>query len=229
MESIEPIITADGSSSLFHKELNETYHSTRGALAESAYVFIDKGLQYLIDRGENTINIFEVGFGTGLNAILTYKHWQSNAGYSINYITIEKYPLSLETVQQLKFSGIHTNENVLNIYTKMHQMPWDEKAEIGKGFTITKIQGDIDTAILPQNINLVYYDAFAPSKQPEMWTPNILQKVKNTMVNNGVLVTYCANGQFKRNLKQLGFVLDKLKGPMGKKEMTRALLVNSLV
>jgi tRNA U34 5-methylaminomethyl-2-thiouridine-forming methyltransferase MnmC len=223
-DDIEVITTKDGSSSLYLPHINETYHSTHGALTESQYIYIDKGINYLVERGETALNIFEVGFGTGLNAILTYIYWNKHSNIKVNYTTIEKFPLSDGVVNQLSFAGITDNDEVSEIFSQLHNLEWSVRKEINKGFTFIKYQQDIESFKGNKHYNIIYYDAFAPSRQPEMWELHILEKVKSLLTPNGVLITYCAQGQFKRNLKQLGFELDSLRGPQGKTEITRAIL-----
>lgn len=224
MDDIKVITTSDGSSSLYLPQMDETYHSTHGALAESQHVYINTGLKYLIARGEKEINLFELGLGTGLNAILTYLYSNNHSDIKINYTTIEKYPIAAAIVSQLNFEGITDNENVADIFKQLHNMEWAVQKEITEGLTFAKYKTGIEEFETKQKFNLIYYDAFAPSKQPEMWDLPILERIKNIMQPNGILVTYCAQGQFKRNLKQLDFELDMLQGPKGKAQITRAIL-----
>ncbi len=224
IDDIEVITTKDGSSSLYLPQINETYHSTHGALTESQYVYIDKGVNYLVEKGQTTLNIFEMGFGTGLNAILTYIYWNKHSNIKVNYTTIEKFPLSGDIVNQLSFEGITDNNEVSEIFRQLHNLEWSVRKEISKGFTFIKYQQNIEAFNSAKQYNIIYYDAFAPSRQPEMWELPILEKVKSLLLPGGILVTYCAQGQFKRNLKQLGFELDSLRGPQGKAEITRAIL-----
>lgn len=221
---IEVIKTDDGSSSLYLPKMDETYHSTHGAMAESQHVYINTGLKYLTERGEKEINLFELGFGTGLNVILTYLYWNNRSDIKINYTTIEKYPLSTTIVEQLNYKGITDNDELKAILYQMHNMEWSFQKEIKEGFTFTKCKTAIEEFETSQKFSLIYYDAFAPSKQPEMWQLPILEKVMNLIAQGGVLVTYCAQGQFKRNLKTLGFELDMQQGPKGKAQITRAIL-----
>ncbi len=224
MREIEIITTHDGSSSIYLPQMDETYHSTHGAMAESQHVYINTGLKYLIDRGEGVVNIFEFGFGTGLNAILTYLYWNKQSNIKINYTTIEKYPLDVATINQLNYDGITNNVEIANVFQQLHNLEWSVRKEISEGFIFTKHKQDIIQFETNKKFNLIYYDAFAPSKQPEMWTLPILEQIKNLMEVNGVLVTYCAQGKFKRNLKELGFELDIQKGAKGKAQITRAVL-----
>lgn len=224
MDDIEVITTDDGSSSLYLPQMDETYHSTHGAMAESEHIYINTGLKYLIEKGEKEINLFELGFGTGLNAILTYLYGNNHSDIAINYATIEKYPIDKGIVKQLNYKGITDSEEIISVFQQIHNMEWATQKEISKGFTFTKHKMGIVEFETSQKFNLIYYDAFAPSKQPEMWELPILEKVINLLAPNGVLVTYCAQGQFKRNLKSLGFDLDMLQGPKGKAQITRAIL-----
>jgi len=217
------ITTADGSASLYNTELDETYHSRRGAAAESEYVYIESGLKYLVNKGTGRLNIFEMGFGTGLNAVLTYREFARYNNLWINYTAIEKHPLSPELTGQLVFPGITDDVLLAPAFAQMHTGVWDEAIELHKGFYFTKVKGSMETFDVEQPFNLVYYDAFAPSKQPEVWTAVIFKKIYNMMQQGGVLVTYCASGQFKRTLAQCGFIVETLKGPLGKREMVRAL------
>lgn len=223
-DNVEIITTKDGSSSLFVPNLNETYHSTHGALQESQYVYIDKGLDYLVERGIKSIDIFELGFGTGLNAILTYLYWNNHSDININYTTIEKYPLEAEIINKLTYNGITNNKEVDEVFKNLHNLEWSVQKEIAKGFSFTKLHQDINAFTSKEKYNIIYYDAFAPSRQSEMWELQLLQKMKNMLAVGGILITYCAQGEFKRNLKKLGFKLDSLQGPKGKAEITRAVL-----
>lgn len=224
IDDIEVITTDDGSSSLYLPQMDETYHSTHGAMAESEHVYIKTGLKYLIERGEKEISLFELGFGTGLNTILTYLYWNNRSDIKINYTTIEKYPIDKDIVNQLNYNGITDNSELKDVFLQLHNLEWSVQKEIGKGFTFAKYKSAIEEFETTQKFNLIYYDAFAPSKQPEMWQLTVLEKIRDMMQPNGVLVTYCAQGQFKRNLKQLGFELDMQAGPKGKTQITRAIL-----
>ena len=219
------IKTEDGSSSVYHEELNETYHSTRGALAESQHIYINAGLKYLLENGEKHIRIFEMGFGTGLNAILTYKEWLKYPEVIINYTAIEKYPLDELTVSQLVFEGISDNREIYEAFTLMHGLDWGQVVKLAEGFTFLKSEADIHNYRHMDTYNLVYYDAFAPSKQPDVWKFEVLEKLSAALKPGAVLVTYCAGGQFKRDLKQLDFDVQSLQGPAGKKEITRAVFI----
>lgn len=219
---LEIITTADGSSSLYHSELNETYHSRNGAIAESMHVYISAGFAHLMQRGDKEVNIFEMGFGTGLNAALTFKQWMQYKNVVVNYTSIEKYPVPIEIATQLQYEGVTDEQKVAVAYTAMHNALWGNGYNLATGFNLMKIETDIVHYEHTVNYNLVYYDAFAPSKQAEVWQPEILEKLVAAMDREGVLVTYCAKGEFKRTLKALGLHIEVLQGPMGKKQITRA-------
>lgn len=219
---LEIITTADGSSSLYHPDLNETYHSRNGALAESMHVYIDAGFSYLLQRGEKAVNIFEMGFGTGLNAALTFKQWMQNNDVVVNYTTIEKYPVPIEMALQLQYGGITDEQEISKAFVEMHQSVWDNWFNLATGFNVIKVEEDIARYHHKEHYNLVYFDAFAPSKQAEVWQTEILESLVAVMDRGGVLVTYCAKGEFKRTLKALGLQVEALPGPMGKKQITRA-------
>ncbi len=220
MDSVRAILTEDGSSSLFHIGLNETYHSIHGAIQESRHVFIENGLEALLQKKKKEIAILEVGFGTGLNALLTLLRTKSE-GVQITYTAIEAYPLSLETLSLLNYSTVL--EATID-FQKIHHCEWNVLAQISENFMLEKLHKKIyDVVFEKQSFDLIYFDAFAPSKQPEMWEPSILEKVVEAMKPNGTFVTYSSKGQLKRDLISLGLSVEKLPGPPGKREMIRAI------
>lgn len=206
--------TKDGSSSIYLEELDEHYHSPRGAISESIHVFIEAGLKHC---WKDEINILEVGFGTGLNAFLTSLKKEDK---KINYHSIEPFPLDEKLISEINYSEILGSDE---LFKKLHSTNWNEKAEITQDFNLTKHQRKLLDFKAPANFDLIYYDAFAPSKQPEMWEIDPLKHIFEMMSEKAIFVTYCAAGQFKRNMKEIGFVLEKLPGANGKKEMTRAI------
>jgi len=215
---IELIQTEDGSHSLYIPELNETYHSTHGALRESDYVFIKNGLDLVKDNNE--ITILEVGFGTGLNTFLTFLESEKN-GLKIHYHTLEPYPLEESIVRSLNYPEKIASDKSSFFYD-FHKYPFGEKVEVVPGFTFQKDLTKLEQLELqPNYFDLVYFDAFAPSKQPELWSLENFEKIFSWLKEGGVLVSYCASGQFKRNLRSAGFLVETLPGPPGKKEMTR--------
>lgn len=216
--SPELIRTSDGSDSLYIVSLDEHYHSTFGAVQESIHVFINAGL---LTFTSSPITIFEVGFGTGLNAWLTLLQ-SVRSGQKINYICIEKFPLSRELFETLNYPAF-LGENP-DIFLQMHQSPWNEKVQLTEQFNLYKISGDLinlNYSLLPQ-FDLVYFDAFSPEKQPELWEIDIFKKLFSQTSHNGKLVTYCAKGSVRRALKESGYITERIAGPPGKREMLRA-------
>lgn len=214
-------LTKDGSHTFYIKELDEYYHSIHGAIQESNTIFINAGLK-AIDKTE--INIFEMGFGTGLNAFMTFLEAQQNK-LKINYYTIEAYPISLEEAKLLNYHKELNAETEREIFLKMHDCPWNESIKISENFILHKIKKEIENLKsndLP-SVDLIYFDAFAPSAQPQLWEKGILKLMYDILKSNGILTTYCAKGVFKRTLKEVGFEVESLPGPIGKREMTRAI------
>lgn len=216
---IKIITSGDGSHTLFLPHLNETYHSNHGALAESLYVFIEKGLLHIAEK-ENSITILEVGLGTGLNALLTQLATSEN-NIVADYHTLEPFPLPKEVYQNLNYSEITGSKK--EDLVKIHESEWNLKTQLQPGFFFTRYKTTLQEFQTNTEFNLIYFDAFAPNKQPEVWSQENLRKCFELLVSGGVLVTYCAQGQFKRDLKAAGFIVENLPGPPGKKEMTRAV------
>lgn len=213
------IVTGDNSKTLLIPHLNETYHSTHGAFNEAMHVFIQHGLRYAEGK-EGTIKILEMGLGTGLNALLTSIHAQN----SVEYTALEKYPLAIATVNELSYKTIINNNEVEEFLTELHNAPWDGLTKINSTFQLKKIKADlIEIDLKPKEYDLIYFDAFGPRVQPDLWSKEIMVKLYKSLKSGGTLVTYCAQGQFKRNLKSAGFVVESFPGPPGKREMTRAI------
>lgn len=211
--------TEDGSHTLFVPELNEHYHSAFGAIRESMHVFIHAGLHYIDPKDE--INILEVGFGTGLNALLTAMEKQDQ---KIRYLGIEAFPLENEMIKQLNYPRLIPSAGSGLIFEGIHQAEWGIESAITKHFQLTKIHSKLQESVLPENnFHLVYFDAFAPDVQPELWSQDIFMKIYRTMKPGGVLVTYSSKGTVKQNLRAVGFTVKRLAGPPGKKHMVRAV------
>jgi tRNA U34 5-methylaminomethyl-2-thiouridine-forming methyltransferase MnmC len=217
---IEIVSSGDGSHTLFLPDMNETYHSMHGAVAESQYVFIDKGLEEAA-KGLNEIRILEIGFGTGLNTLLSLK-WAEEQKKNVYYTTLEPFPLSDEVVDKLNYGSMVAAPYAEN-YQVLHKSPWEESVVLTEFFTLTKHKTKLEDAVLQDSFDLIYFDAFAPNKQAEVWDLSNIEKCYSLLNKGGTLVSYCAQGQFKRNLKAAGFELEVLVGPPGKKEMTRAV------
>jgi len=216
----KPVKTADGSDTFFIPELNEHYHSRHGALQESCHVFVGMGLDVFKSMSE--ITVFEVGFGTGLNSLLAYE-WAHEHKTRVCYISIEKYPLSEEEYSMLDYSIVSPNANEL--LGKMHKSVWDTRVEISEYFILHKIEGDLNSRVLPSGYDCVFFDAFAPEKQPDLWESSVFRLIFNKMNCNGILVTYCAKGQVRRNMIEAGFQAERLQGPPGKREMLRGIKI----
>lgn len=221
MNAIEIISTADGSHSLLNTALQETYHSVHGAMQESVHVFIRNGLDYFLERKPTRpIDLLEVGFGTGLNALLTLQRIK-DSGFEIRYTTLETYPLEEEVWSALNYS---TPLGMELQFGQLHRASWDQAQAIDAGFVLTKMKRSLQEVELPPaGFDIIYFDAFAPNKQPEMWELVNLEKIAAAMRADGVFVTYCAKGQVKRDLKTAGLRVETLAGPPGKKEMVRAI------
>lgn len=207
--------TADGSATLFIPEMDEHYHSVKGARTESQHIFIDMGLNH---SPLKNVSILEVGFGTGLNAILTLEE-AVRQQRNIHYVSIERFPLSWDTVADLNYSD---NPD----FEKMHTALWNEDAIINPWFTLNKVEADANEwikEIANESIDLVYFDAFAPEKQPEMWSQDLFDRLYAAMRSGGILTTYCAKGVIRRMLQASGFMVERLPGPPGgKREILRA-------
>jgi tRNA U34 5-methylaminomethyl-2-thiouridine-forming methyltransferase MnmC len=193
-----------------------------GAIQEGKHVFIKYGLQYLVEHGAIELRIFEVGFGTGLNAILTLIAAKV-LGIKVHYESIELYPVPLDIIEQLNYSAMLEDDTYRPLYHSMHQCPWNEEQKITPYFTLKKIEGSLlNYQPEPNNSQLIYFDAFAPEHQAEMWTTEVMKKLYDALQQNGILVSYCSKSMFQRALKEAGFSVGKLPGPPGKREMVRA-------
>lgn len=213
------IETGDGSSSLELEGGEETYHSRHGAVTESNHVFVQHGLELLSAR--SNVSVFEMGFGTGLNALLAQK-WAEENEVQVSMTSIEAFPLSQDIWSKLNFAGIDKERN--SIWNALHKSSWSEKNRISKYFELLKINSKLEDSDLEnESMDIIFYDAFGPRTQAELWGVPVLQKMYDCLKSEGIFVTYCAQGQFKRNLIQLGFKVESLPGPPGKREMTRAI------
>ena len=210
------VITNDGSHSIFNPEVNETYHSRHGAIVEAEYVFIKNGL---LAENKKKFNILEVGFGTGLNALLTAQKAQQKE-ININYHGIELYPVQKESYIQLNFTELIGEEK--SKLLQIHECKWEKENVINDFFKLTKNEIALENYTSKTKFDIIYFDAFSPEKQPELWTAIIFQNMYNLLNEDGFLVTYCAKGVVKRTMKAVGFEIIVLDGPPGKRQMTRA-------
>lgn len=212
------VVTSDSTTTLYHEELGEHYHSIHGAKNESMHVFLEAGLLQLPPK--SVINVFEVGLGTGLNAFLTAQFAQKHK-QQINYTAVEKYPVSIHCAGNLNF-GWGSNNVLKQLFMDIHQCKWGEVVELDDYFQFTKFQADLLDFKMVGSYDLVYFDAFSPEKQPEMWSGEVFGKLYSAMNKGGLLTTYCAKGQVRRTLQQVGFLVERIPGPHGKREMLRA-------
>jgi tRNA U34 5-methylaminomethyl-2-thiouridine-forming methyltransferase MnmC len=222
-------LTRDGSHTLFHSELNETFHSKHGAIQESQHVYIEHGLKYIasiLDR-EITIRILEIGFGTGLNALLSVLAIQ-NSPIHVHYTTLEPFPITdVSLIESLNYPE-QLGGNSFNIWKELHQAAWEQEIAISPHFTLLKKKSALLDTHFTSPFHLIYFDAFAPNRQPEMWTVENFVHLALYMCPNAALVTYCAQGHFKRTIKAAGYTIQRLPGPKYKKEMIRAIRPDSL-
>lgn len=215
------ITTEDGSHTLYREDLEEHYHSTHGAIQESQHVFIEAGLRKAIHRND-PVKVLEIGFGTGLNALLTLKE-ALGLKKKIQYVTLEPLPVSEEAYQQLNYGSLLDLEDASTYLKKMHESAWNFPFYFTDYFILNKIQSKLEDAEFQDEVfDVVFFDAFAPSKQPEVWTLGNFSKIFKALKPGGILTTYSSQGQVKRTLKEAGFEFEKIPGPKGKREMLRA-------
>jgi len=213
----ERIITEDGSHTLRHPVLNDTYHSIRGAMGESGHVFIQAGLD-CIEKPH--IRVLEMGFGSGLNALLTFKRIHET-GKKADYETVELYPVAEDVVEQLNY--VNPEEPLYNAFLKMHRSQWGVPVEIDERFLLTKHEKSLLEMEFATIFDVIYFDAFAPDTQPELWTPEIFQKMYTHTAPGGILVTYSAKGTVKEALRAAGYEVKRLPGALGKRHMLKAV------
>ena len=213
------ILTKDGSSTIFLPEIKETYHSKFGAIEEANHVFIKNGFNVF---RKSSLKIFEMGFGTGLNCLLTaIKSFEAKV--NVEYSTIEPYPITRKVLNDLNYTSI-IGDKYFDLYNEIHNVNWESRYIISQNFSLKKNQSTIqDYSFKKKYFDIIFYDAFGPRVQPELWSVDVLQKNYFGLRKGGILVTYCAQGQFKRNLKKIGFKVLSKPGPVGKREMTIAM------
>ena len=212
------IETADGSKTIQIDEWQEQYHSKHGAVQEAYHVFVKHGLEY---TNLDETNILEIGFGTGLNTLITFIEAQKKS-ISIRYQGIERFPVSLEEVRQLDYISSLSAQKFEATFDLMHRSPWEKEVTLAKNFVLTKQQKDFRDIIDSNLFNLIYFDAFGPRVQPELWTEEVFQIMYEALKKDGVLVTYSAKGSVRRAMQAVGFSVERLEGPPGKREMLRA-------
>jgi len=215
------LVSEDGSSTLLSNKFGVTYHSKHGALQESEHVFIKSGLDF-IKTDKQELNIFEMGFGTGLNAYLSLLYALRN-NLNIQYTSYELHPLPRDLVKELNYTDLLPE--YANLFQLIHDIDWNKMQKLHPNFSINKVEENILNFDYHDNFDVIFYDAFAPETQHELWETPIMEKMHEGLKSNGVLVTYCAKGEFKRTLKSIGFEVQSIPGPPGKREMTRAVKV----
>lgn len=245
-DNVKIELTEDGSATLFSERVNEHYHSIHGAVQESVHVFIKAGLQYILPK-KHSINILEVGFGTGLNALLTLKEylefqnshtqktWHdkidqtldsnlSNQEKSINYTALEPYPIQESLVHDLKYSDYLSIPSLSDSFKSMHIEPSGKVINLTGKFNFNKLELKLQNYKPEDRLyDLVYFDAFSPAVEPELWTPEVFQHLYNIINEESALVTYCSKGVVRRMMQECGFKVERLPGPPGKHEMLRAV------
>jgi len=225
--------TADGSFTLYVPDLDEHYHSMNGAVQESLHVYIAAGLSHYIQANypvnENNrkeskpeIQVLEFGFGTGLNAFLTALEAEKQK-IKIRYIALEKFPLLQEITNRLNYSAANQS-----LFQQIHQFEWGNPVQLTPYFNLQKLAIDFVAFDFPNRYDVVYYDAFAPDKQPEVWSQELFDKLSSSMNQGGVLTTYCAKGKIRRMMQQAGFTVERIPGALGKREMLRANLLSNI-
>lgn len=213
--NIELVKTKDGSDSLLRTDIQEHYHSTFGAIQESEHIFIKNGL---LACSKKELQIFEMGMGTGLNVFLSWIRSKDN-GMKVRYYSIEKYPVSPDIAMSLNYPDI-LDPAAREVFNTIHLGPWNQELDLGH-FKLHKIHSDILSTTLPQGNDLIYFDAFSPEKEPDLWTDELFGKVYSSMNSGGILMTYSAKGEVRRKLIASGFRVEKLQGPPGKHHILR--------
>ncbi len=213
------VVTADGSHTAVSQILNKTYHSVHGAFQESQRVYIELGLWDALEKfPDETLRVFEMGFGTGLNALLTAREAKQHQR-NIDYTTIEAYPMASTETSQLNYDALfHTT-----YLPAMHESVWNEPVVINEYFTLTKLEGRLQDLPLTNCFHLIYYDAFAPTAQPELWEPDVFRQMASLLEPGGILTTYCSRSYVQRNMRAAGLLVEKHSGPLHKRDILRAV------
>ena len=215
------MITSDGSSTIHLPDWNENYHSTHGAIQESKHVFISKGFD-AVNLSE--ISILEIGFGTGLNCFITFLEAQAK-NKSINYVGVEAYPVTKEEALKLNYVTELNVADQQSVFDAIHKYPWEEKQKIDSNFWLTKRKQFFKEITDKNQFDLIYFDAFGAEHQPELWTAVVFEKMYAALKVGGILVTYAAKGSVRRAMQEVGFRVERLDGPPGKREMLRAVKI----
>lgn len=214
------ITTGDGSKTIQIEDWNEQYHSIHGALQEALHVFIDTGLHHVTNKNLKELSILEIGFGTGLNALLTAIEAEKH-NLNVNYVGVEAYPVSNAEIEQLNYNKLIPNVSD-EVFDAIHSSKWEDLNDISSNFHLTKRKQFFKDISDLNTFDLIYFDAFGARVQPELWVKEIFTIMYKALKPKGVLVTYAAIGQVKRDMKSIGFEVERLKGPPGKRHMLRA-------
>ena len=220
--------TGDGSTTIQITEWNEQYHSMHGAVQEAQHVFLKMGLDYIVTQNPHLteLNILEIGFGTGLNALLTLTHAaQKQIALPIMYEGIEAYPVLKNELDQLNYFELIDFNTAPELFEKMHNTAWEQAVAISQTFNLKKRKQTFETIVDKNAHHLIYFDAFGARVQPELWEQPIFRKMYEALSQNGVLVTYAAKGSVRRAMQAVGFKVERLPGPPGKREMLRAVKI----
>jgi tRNA U34 5-methylaminomethyl-2-thiouridine-forming methyltransferase MnmC len=217
----EIILTQDGSHTINFCEWNATYHSKYGAIQESMHVYINAGLKQLLNR-RSLIKVFEMGFGTGLNVLLTLREAEINQ-QRIYYETIEQFPLEKMLFEKLNYCEQLQRMDLKPAFEQLHYCEWNKEINISPFFTFKKMHTPVQNYEFGQKINIIYYDAFSPAAQPELWAKEIFEKLFANLQPQGLLLTYCSKGDVRRAMQTTGFITEKLPGPPHKREILRAI------
>jgi len=217
----EILITSDGSTTIHLPEWNEQYHSKHGAIQEAYHVFIRTGFDKVLEQKKETVSILEIGFGTGLNAFITFLETLETA-VNVNYVGVEAYPVVAEEVEKLNYVSELKAVKQQADFDKMHSLSWEDSHCISDRFKFTKRKQFFEDISDENHFDLIYFDAFGAQNQPKLWTVAIFQKMYMALKKEGVLVTYSAKGSVRRAMQEVGFVVERLPGPPGKREMLRA-------
>lgn len=218
----EIIKTADGSATIYLPEWNEHYHSKHGAVQEALHVFVRTGLEHFLEKySPETVSILEIGFGTGLNALLTFFEAEKRR-IKISYTGVEAYPVAAEELEALDYAAVIPDEEASAVFKKIHETSWEKRSEISPFFDLQKEKKFFSEITATSKYDLIFFDAFGPRVQPELWSEAVFKNMYNTLRSQGVLVTYSAKGDVRRAMQATGFEVERLPGPPGKREMLRA-------
>lgn len=220
-------LTKDGSTTIHLPEWGESYHSTHGAIQEAKHVFIKHGFEFFLNQNKKEeLSILEIGFGTGLNCFITFLE-SIKKNRSIDYVGVEAYPVLKDEVHKLNFISELSAEKEQSVFEKMHAIEWEKSHRISSTFQLTKRKQFFADIVDEDSFDIIYFDAFGAEYQPELWTVEIFRIMFKALKVNGILVTYSAKGSVRRAMQEVGFTVERLPGPPGKREMLRAIKVAS--